>query len=524
MLSFLGLKSLKQLENSFTVDQHVKVLLEQGKLSQAIHLCRMAKNNGSVGMNQILQYLVKKGDHNTANQVFNNMKKWGCTPTERTPVILTKYAAGSTKTLKQTEVQKLLQTYEHSMAKARTASAKLILSNALLENLARNSSVTYAFAMYNDIPSSGRFSRDTKTYTTMLNMIAHQPTPLTKEITAMRKEIWNEVQKREAAGELVVDSILVDAYSNSLALQTDPKYYKTLLELKEQYFSENTDAEPEDSKKFPFTARQFDILLKSAGNTGQFQQAISLYESVQTSSHVKLDLANYHSILRIAHKVKDAPEVTKKLFDRILTDYRSGNKDVSPTALTIHLVWRNYLLSKHKDIDLNGVEKVLQEVLPELEIPINDMILSSYIAFYLKVFSSSFGRRPGRAAGLRAVQVISDNLSVISDVSPLQKNPQRIKKALLGASNVCDYTMNHPDRKGVSEEDVEWVGQVKSEIQGLLKIWADNFGKTPDPFTPTPKSSRQDYQSHDNNRSKQDDHRPVNSRSRRDDRRPVDSR
>lgn len=479
VVSFLGLENVKQLENSYTVDKHVESLLAENKLPYAVHICRMAKDKGSVGMNRILQHLLKKGDHNLATKVFNNMKKWGCTPTERTPVILSKHTIKSEKSLSSTEVQKLIQNYDHSMNKSKTAVSKLILSNSMLETLARSSYVSYAIALFKDIPETGRFSRDSKTYTTMLNMIAHQPTPISREILSLRKSIWSEVQQREHAGELEVDAKLVDAYCNSLAIQKDPKYYHMLLDIKKQYFSDDINVES-SIRKFPFTSREFDILFKCAVNTGLHEEAACLFESVSDFKQMKLDLANYHNILRNAYKLSESQAYTEKVFETMLTDYRAGNQSAHPNSLTIHLVWRNYLQSKGKDIDLQGIENTIQKILPELDISVDEMILSTYVGLYYKVFNSSFGRRPGGRAGIQAVKFIKEHLDEISEVSSRQKFPTRVKKALLNASNICDYTLNHTDNRSKIDDELLWIKDVKSNIQQLLKTLADNFNPKPE--------------------------------------------
>lgn len=477
VLSFLGLDKVKQLENSYTVEQQVSKLLDEDKLPFAVHLCRMAKSRGSVGMNRILQHLVKRSEHTLASKVFQNLKKWGCAPTERTSVILSKVRGKPGSMLKPTEVEKLVKNYEHSMSRARTTDSKLILSNAMLETLTRNSSVTYALAMYNDIPDNGKFSRDSQTYTTMLNMIAHQPTPLSHDLISMRKKIWAEVLLREENGQLKVDSKLVDSYCNSLALQTDPKYFRIILQIRDQYFSDNMDIEPENSTKFPFTSRQFDIFLKSAISTGQYEEGAKLFDSVPNLKHVKLDRENYHNVLRNASKLKNSKPATEAVFKAMLSESRAGNDEVKPTTITITLVWRNYLQSRHDEIDLNGVEHIVQELLPELQIPLDINIFANYVAFYYKVFSSSFGRRPGIDSGFQATGFIRDNLNLLSDVSNQKKHPQRIKKALLNASNICDYTVNHRQSQGIDSDGLEWVKELKVSIQSILKTLGANSSK-----------------------------------------------
>lgn len=483
VLKFLGLEDVSQLDNSYTISQHVKTLLSEEKVPQAIHLCRMAKSAGSVGMNQVLQHLVQHKDHNTAVQVFNNMRKWGCAPTDRTSVIINKYLATSTKALTTVEVQRLLQSYEHSLRKTRSGSAKTILSNALLETLARRSSVNYAFAMYKDIPDSGSFSKDCRTYTTMLNMISNQPQPLTQSIISKRKQIWQEVEKRESEGTLVVDARLADAYCNALAGQTSTEYFDMIMEVQEKYFSKDG----KNADKFSYTARQLGILLQSAENTGQHKAAVDTFTELQKSGTVKLDLANYHDVMRIASTMKHSQELLRTLFEGMLADYAAGNEAAKPTAVTFHLMWSSFLKDVHKKIDLENLEHTVQHTLPKLEIPITDMILSSYIKFYQKVFARSYGKGSSSSAGLRAIQFMQEHIESISDVSPEQKNPARLNKILVNSIRVCDFALNHTDQK-LSETDIEYLNNAKTKFQELLATLKQNFDKKPEA---TPEKSKE---------------------------------
>jgi hypothetical protein len=488
VVSFLGLKRLSQLENSFTVDQHVEKLLKEGKLPHAIHLCKMAKETGSVGMNQILKYLMQKGQKDTATKVLNVLKKSGCLSTDRTPVILVKNSGSSDKKLSPTDVQKLLKNYEFSISKTKSAQAKTILSNALLDNLVKNSSTKYAIAMYRDIPDKGRFSRDCQTYTTMLNMISHQPLPLKKEIIDLRKEIWSEVEQREENGDLTVDSKLVDAYCNSLSLQTGTQYFNMVSEVNEKYYSLDMSKEPEGSKKFPFTERQFDILLKSAVNTESYSQASKLFDRIQDFKHVVLDLQIYHNLLRSAYLWKNSHIATVKILNQMILDFKSGGEKSRLNSLTIHLAFRNFLKYRGQELDLEFVEKLIHEVLPELDVNIDETIMRSYLALYCKVFRDSHGHKPRPDIGLQIVLFIRDNIDSLSKVGHRQPHPEKLRKALLNGGNICSYVIKHPNSSELPEGAIDDIKEVKNQLEALTQELNETFTKTKE----DPEKSRND--------------------------------
>lgn len=498
VVSFLGLKRLSQLENSFTVDQQVEKLLKQGKLPHAIHLCKMAKETGSVGMNQILKYLVQKGQKDTATKVLNVLKKSGCLPTDRTPVILVKNISTSGKKLSPTDVQKLLKNYEFSLAKTKSTQAKTIISNALLDNLVKNSSTKYAIAMYSDIPDRGRFSRDCQTYTTMLNMISHQPMPLEKEIIDLRKEIWFEVERRQEDGALSIDSKLVDAYCNSLSLQTDPRYFKMISEVNDKYYSLDMSQEPEGSRKFPFTERQFDILIKSTVNTESFSQASKLFDRIQEFKHVVLDLQIYHNLLRSAYLWKNSHIATVKILNQMIIDMKNGKEKSILNSLTIHLAFRNFLKYRGQEIDLDFIEKLIHEILPEFNIKIDEMIMRSYIALYCKVFRDSHGHKPRPNIGNHIVSFIRDNINALSQVSHRQPHPEKLRKALLNGSNICSYVIKHPNNNELSEEAITGIKEVKDKLDSLAKELNKNFEKTKEESAKPKVSKKKDQKKEDN--------------------------
>lgn len=89
LLLLLG-SNREQIRDPYLVTKDVLKLLERdGKITRAVNLSKLAGNpNGIVGMNAVLEWLLKKGDVKSAFKNFNDRKKWGIPANEHTYVIL----------------------------------------------------------------------------------------------------------------------------------------------------------------------------------------------------------------------------------------------------------------------------------------------------------------------------------------------------------------------------------------------------------------------------------------------------
>lgn len=84
LLTLLG-SSPEQLKDPYLVTKDVLKLLERDKdTARAMQLCLMAKENGEVGMNAILQWCLDHGDVDQATKSLMRRKKWGIAANEHT--------------------------------------------------------------------------------------------------------------------------------------------------------------------------------------------------------------------------------------------------------------------------------------------------------------------------------------------------------------------------------------------------------------------------------------------------------
>lgn len=478
MVAFLGLQSTSQLEDSDLIDYKVKSYLEKGKLTHAVHLCRMAKENGSMGMNRVARYLEQNVERELALKVIRNMQKWRNKPDEQTRAFLESTDTPTQLGLNNPANSKLKAIYDTSMKNAVSTVQKMIITNSVLEALARNSTHVDAFEMYYKIPNRGRFSRDYKTYMIMLDLLAGLD-PIARGLPRMRKMIWSDIESRADLGEIAIDADLVEAYCKTLMKDQDPESYQAILDTVDHYFCKDSSLD-RFSRQFPFTSKEVDIIMTSALNSGRYQDAYSMFEVIHSYKHVDLTLENYHNFLRNYSMHKQS---NKKRADQIwniaVDEYHEGNLALKPTSLTFHLVLRNFLQEKGNSIGPEIIEDMV-ETLKELEIPIDDLVLSNYIAIYTRMYNNSLGKSPGRDFGIRSLQFVKANLNAISEVSSLQENPKRIRTALQHTMQLCGYVRNHPDHVSYKKESgLEWIDELRASVTNLCNTLISNHAEEP---------------------------------------------
>lgn len=87
LYNFLG-TSGDQLNDSYVIEKDVLKLLERDDLPRALYLVRLAKDNGIVGMNRIMQYLLKQDKVSLTFELITLRKKWGVATNSLTYTII----------------------------------------------------------------------------------------------------------------------------------------------------------------------------------------------------------------------------------------------------------------------------------------------------------------------------------------------------------------------------------------------------------------------------------------------------
>lgn len=478
--SFLGMPTIYSMNNPYVITKVVENHLRNHRPAYAMHLCRMVKQDGTIGMNKLLSYLLKHQKFSIIFKVYNNMKKWGVPPSEITFTILSHAGVSADGNMAKSDIQTLYKIYDNAMKNVKSAGSKKIITNSTLVSLAKTGSPQSAYQFYEKIPKSGSFSRDEVTYSTMLNLISKLKNPNDyPDLLDTRKNIWREITYRVDNGEMKMSPKLADSYCNSLAVINSPECYKAVVELYQRYFTYGRDDRDDKSlRKFPFTESQLDIILKSCLRTENYSDAIKYYKKLNTMKNVKLDRSCVHNFLRnIASMENPNLEVAQDLFQKMISEFKSGNLNMKPTSLTIHLLWKCYLNS-NLTFDINIADNTVKELCPDLQIPIDDIILNSYLEVYTQALKRNVP--PSSIHTINAASFVSKNMSVLEDVSSIERNPLRIQKALTNMKTLSKHVLEDEiNLNDVRQGRFKWLKNCQKTCISLLSKINQDLKKNP---------------------------------------------
>lgn len=471
--AFLGYRKKHDYNRPYNVTKVVEENLKANRPAYALHACRLGKENATVGMNLLLSYLSHREKFTTIFKVYNNLKKWGVTPNERTYAILSHSGSAFDSKMYKNDTKKLLKVYDDVMEKTKSTKSKIIYTNSTLVSLAKTSFPRNAYDFYMDIPARGAFSRDTITYSTMLNLIYRLKKPSDfPEILALRDTIWNEALSRVNDGELKMSDKLVNSYCNCLSLLESPEAYQRIISLFDHYFNIN-ESTPGQQTKYPFTEVQLDTILKSALHTGNSTTVLKYYHMLDDIDTIKIDRSCFHNFLRNFALIEDFNiSIAGELLSKVMKQNKSP-EDSFVNSLSIHLLWRIFVNSE-APIDVKKIDEMKDTLIPLLDIPVDDLIISGYLACYIKALGRNNTASPQQA--LEAAKFVSENLGAISNVSITQKNPLRINKCLTNMSILCRRVLNQEENFDLLRSgQLDWLKSTLEKCKSLNKELEKNF-------------------------------------------------
>lgn len=185
LYNYLGTSGF-QLQDSYVIEKDVLKFLGKGHDMKAILLCKLAKSNGIVGMNRILQYYLDNSMYNNALKLVNWRKKWNVPMNEQSFTILFNGFGKSEKFLTENQLDKLYNIYmditqkyrerrkvENQLIESDDEKKITILTrthiNSVLSCLTNSKNQEYAWKIFKNLALSGPHSADNITMTVMLN-------------------------------------------------------------------------------------------------------------------------------------------------------------------------------------------------------------------------------------------------------------------------------------------------------------------------------------------------------------------
>lgn len=244
MYNYLGTSGF-QLKDSYVVERDVLKMLKKGHHMKALLLCKLAKDNGVVGMNHILEYYLNSKNYSMAFKLINWRKKWHVPCNEHTYTILFNGFAKLREPLSKNQVEKLYTSYHDLVSQYRSkrkqeADGKNVIGvsvihinsvlSALINTVPENQ--RYAWKVFESLTYSGPHSADNLTYTIMLSSLRHVQDQqqyvmlFDKLLDSVSERSLSSVRVGQTAKILKIDLKLLISFANAatrIQPQDDPR-------------------------------------------------------------------------------------------------------------------------------------------------------------------------------------------------------------------------------------------------------------------------------------------------------------
>ncbi|KAJ0163220.1 Pentatricopeptide repeat-containing protein 2, mitochondrial [Colletotrichum tanaceti] len=241
---------LKHMDDPFNIAQHVEATLKKGRFDEALLLVQRSSKDKQVAVawNHLIEYKVRDKSVNAAIKLFNDMKKRGQLPNDRTYTIL---LTGCAKSLDpKAAVPKAVAIYNSLLKESSAVRANSFHLNAVLQVCGRAGDVDAMFSIADTADARAGRKTTAYTYTTIINALRFEvenpekqkSRSLQETLDAMTqmvkrcKAIWEEVMRNWRKGTLEIDEDLVCAMARVLLLG-DKKDQANIMPLLEETMS-----------------------------------------------------------------------------------------------------------------------------------------------------------------------------------------------------------------------------------------------------------------------------------------------
>ncbi|KAI0464318.1 hypothetical protein LJB42_001924 [Komagataella kurtzmanii] len=205
LYNFLG-TSGDQLNDSYVVEKDVLKLLERDDLPRALYLVRLAKDNGIVGMNRIMQYLLKRDKISLTFQLIALRKKWGVATNSLTYTIIFQGCAKAESNLNLAQSRQLVALLQKAH---KDKLANVIHLNALLDALSKSEKLPLVWEVKElFIDTLPKIEPDAITYTLLFKALGKSEN--NKEALETANSLWEEIVHNR---KVKIDSYLARAYA-----------------------------------------------------------------------------------------------------------------------------------------------------------------------------------------------------------------------------------------------------------------------------------------------------------------------
>lgn len=383
LYTILGING-EQLRDSKLVSNDVLKFCKRNQMDKAIFLIRLAKLNGIVGMNKLMEhYCETLNDVDSGLSLYSWRKKWGIPPNEYTETILFRGLSKSPNGLSTKQCQKVVKIVSSLIEKKKLNE---ISFNAAINALANSKYPNFVFECFDLKPKN--IPVDSITYTQLLSACGNIKN---NELSIQNaNEIMSKVPKK------YIDSQLIFHYINIWNMRNDFKLSNCTMALISIFYDidfPKSIVYPDDiqlpqlsywniENRFPLTPQIINLIIESCIKTKKWELGEIMWEKFTKESSSKLDFKNFYTMMELnikgfpttcawrninLYKSIDTNDKLKRNISSLLMVYKSFerqcgkkfiNDDVSKLEETLNKC-HEFILNEDFQRDCNG-EKIIK--------------------------------------------------------------------------------------------------------------------------------------------------------------------
>ncbi|BDD56050.1 hypothetical protein MAP00_001530 [Monascus purpureus] len=223
---------LKWMKNRRDISDRVAKMLRSGQIALAAELVRTAQKRGmecTVAWNHLMTFSMEKGEPLAAFKFYNDMKKRGRKPNDRTYTIMLKGLASAPRDPALHPVRAAYAIYRSSFAS--NTHPNIYHSNSMLDVCRRHGDMDMLWQVAGELPEEGPDAPDRRSYTVILHSIREASQ---RDVAKMQKQevdkilerksqsvleakrVWTDIVFRWKKGQLSIDNVLVGAMAEAL--------------------------------------------------------------------------------------------------------------------------------------------------------------------------------------------------------------------------------------------------------------------------------------------------------------------
>lgn len=443
-----------RVQNSFLNKADTSKLLEQDKLPEAVYLARLGGEQGTVSKNEILKYVMRKGDQKVALDLNRVLVKWGVPNNEYTLSILS-HKNVELASQGQEEVIDKFHTEVERLGLSPTSPSYTVLANTTLSTLSLCPDL--------DTHSLTRFfetleRKDQRSYTAMFKCLARTP-----DSYEIREQLWHEClrkQKQKSRKNFIDNTLAHEYFAARLADLKQGSDDTTIIDDYFKVYNGRAVGMPSavdgEEGHLSLSTLDLDQLVRILQAKDCNDQVVNIVQIALNDRNTRVDVPIFASYLDSLLKTKVT--VDGKFVAQAL-EQAKGICDGPrlPPALAARLIKLFTVAQDSRAVDFKLIDDIVGSIGHKgRSSKLQHAVLETYVDVFLHVYKTfTVSGQFDRSYGIKALRRIIRSLADVSNRTTLTKVEQ-----LLAVVR---------DKKSWAYTQLVWMGRTKEAVTNFLE-------------------------------------------------------